>query len=79
MSPVPEPVEPIHFSEPRAVMVRDPKDLKSKHSAVHGSIAIYVDTKAEADVILAAWREIMTRAAEYAQAILIDLRNPTEG
>lgn len=78
MSPVPEPIEPIHFSEPRAVQVREPGNLASKHSTVMGTMHVYVDTKAEADAIIAAWREIMNAAAEYAQAILDDIRNPGE-
>lgn len=71
---VPKPVGPIHFDEPRAVKVREPENLSSVHSAVYGAISIYVDTKMEADAILAAWRVIMQSAADKATEILASVR-----
>ena len=71
---VPDPIEPIHFDQPRAVKVREPDDVSSLHSAVSGRIHVYVETKTEADAILAAWRVIMQTAADKANEILTQIR-----
>lgn len=71
---VPDPIEPIHFSEPRAVQVRDPENLNSLHSAVNGNIFVYTETKLETDKILEKWAEIMQVAADKAQEFLDEMR-----
>ena len=77
--PTPDPIGPIHFSEPRAVVVRDPKELSSTHAAVHGDMNVYTETVAEAQAIIAAWPVIMQKAADEAQAILSAMRNVNNG
>ena len=75
---VPEPIEPIHFDQPRAVQVREPENLKSLHSAVSGMMHVYVETRTEATQILDNWRIIMQAAADKANEILTEIRKSQE-
>jgi hypothetical protein len=68
--PVPPVVGVVHSSEPRAVQVRDPESLSEIHSAVHAGVSFYTETKAETNLILAHWQEIMSAANDKAQEIL---------
>lgn len=68
--PTPAPIDPIRFSEPRAVKIREPENLSAMHSAVHGDMNVLVESQLEAEAILAAWRVIMQAAADKAQEIL---------
>lgn len=68
-------IEPVQFSEPRAVQVRAPGNVSEIHSAVSGTIAVYAETKLEADAVLAAWPVIMQKAADAAKEILEAARN----
>ena len=56
---VPTPVGRVHYNQPRAVMVREPENLNSSHSAIYSPVHVYVDNKKEADAVLAAWPAIM--------------------
>jgi hypothetical protein len=69
-NPMPEPVGPVHYSEARAVMVREPGNLKSKHSAVQSPLIVYTDTISQSKALLARWPEIMQAAADKAQEII---------
>lgn len=68
--PVPPPIGVVHFSEPRAVQVRNPENLSDIHSAVHASVSIYTDSKIETDTLLSRWSEIMIAANDKAKEIL---------
>ena len=61
---------PLHYSDPRAAQVREPENLNETHAAVHGDVAIYVDTRNETHAILDGWNEIMQAASDKAQEIL---------
>ena len=76
--PVPNPIGPIHFDEPRAVQVREPEDVQQVHSAVYGAIAVYVDTKQEADAVISSWSVIMQCAADKATEIIAAVREKQE-
>lgn len=76
---IPDPIEPIHFDQPRAVLVRGDLDKENlnndvKHSAVSGRMNVYVETQKESDAILAAWNIIMQSAADKANEILNAMR-----
>lgn len=70
---VPTPIGPVHFSEPRAARARI-KGYDEPHSVVHGDLNIEVNSLKEADVLIRAWRVIMQKAADEAQAILSEMR-----
>ena len=72
--PTPAPIGPIVFSEPRAQRIREPENLKEFHSVVHGDMNVKVESMKEAEVIMAAWRVIMQKAADEAQLILGEFR-----
>lgn len=72
--PTPAPIGPIVFSEPRAQRIREPENLKEFHSVVHGDLNVKVESMREAEAIMAAWRVIMQKAADEAQAILSEMR-----
>ena len=63
-------IGPLHYSDPRAAQVREPEDLNETHAAVHGDIAIYVDTRNETHALLDRWEEIMRAASLKAEEIL---------
>jgi hypothetical protein len=65
-----ESIGPLHYSEARAVKVREPEDLNTVHSAIHGEIAVYTDSRLEADAVLAGWPDIMAAASAKAEEIL---------
>lgn len=67
----------IHFDQPRAVKVRNPNDLNDVHSAVYSGLAIYVNSKTEADAIMNAWKTIMDVTALQVQNILDEVRGQT--
>jgi len=56
---VPTPVGRVHYNQPRAVMVREPENLNSSHSAIYSPVHVYVDNKKETDTVLAAWPDLM--------------------
>lgn len=68
-------IGPLHYSDPRAAQVREPEDLNSTHAAVHGDVAIYVDTRNQTHAILDHWGEIMQAASTKAQEILASVDN----
>jgi hypothetical protein len=63
-------IGPLHYSDARAVQIREPEDLATVHSGVHSDVAIYTDTRLETDAILAAWPDIMQAASDKAVEIL---------
>lgn len=63
-------IGPLHYSDPRAAQVREPEDLDTVHSAVHGEIAVYVDNRNEGNAIIAGWADIMAAASAKAEEIL---------
>ena len=68
-------IGPLHYSDPRAAQVREPEDLNSTHAAVHGDVAIYVDTRNQTHAIIDGWNEIMEAASAKAQEILASVDN----
>lgn len=68
-------VGPLHYSDPRAVQVREPEDLSTAHAAVHGEVAIYVDTRNQTHAIIDRWSEIMAVASAKAEEILASVTN----
>jgi hypothetical protein len=66
-------IGPLHYSDPRAAQVREPEDLSTTHAAVHGEVAIYVDTRNQTHAILDRWSEIMQAASTKAQEIIADV------
>src|SRR4029077_9579334 len=71
-------IGPLHYSEPRAVQVREPEDLGTAHAAVHGEVAIYVDTRNQTHAIIDNWNEIMEAAAAKAEEILANVGETVE-
>jgi hypothetical protein len=67
----------VRYSPARGVSVREPGNIKSTHSAVSGSIAVYTDTMKETQYIIDCWDEIVQAANTKVQEILS--RIPTEG
>lgn len=61
---------PLQFSEARAVRVKEPEENPKNHSAVYGSLAIYVDTLTESQAVIDAWPRIVAAAADVAQSVL---------
>ena len=72
-------IGPLHYSDPRAVQVREPEDLSTAHAAVHGEVAIYVDTRNQTHAVIDRWGEIMEAASAKAQEILAGVNEETEG
>lgn len=75
---VPEPIEPVHFSEPRGVLVRESGNLSNVHSAVSGNVNIYSGSQLESNELIKRWPEIMQAVADKANSILAELRVPDE-
>lgn len=48
----------IHYSHPRAIKVKEDSD--PKRIAVHGSLAVYVETKEEAEKVIHFWEKFIT-------------------
>ena len=48
----------VQYDLPRAVKVRNPDNLKDIHSAVYSGVSILVNTRSEAEAIIAGWDEI---------------------
>lgn len=67
-------IGPLQSDLPRAVMVREPENLQSIHSAVSARIHVLTDTKTETDAILASWPVIMQAAADKIEEILSALK-----
>ena len=74
---VPDPIQEIHFSEPRTVKVRSSEDSGGLHSAVHGDMNVYTETVIETQAILEQWNDIMSAAADKAHEILTASRART--
>jgi hypothetical protein len=55
-------------------MVRDPEDSNKPHSAVHGAMAIYVDSITEGNAVIAAWPVIIQAAADRAREVIAAVR-----
>ena len=62
--------DPVQYSSARSVRVREPEDPSKQHSAVYGSLAIYVDTLTESQAVIDAWPRIVEAAAEVARSVL---------
>ena len=60
----------LHYSDARAVQVREPENVNSVHSAVHGDVAVYSDNRLQTQALLDGWPEIMAAAAAKANEIL---------
>lgn len=60
----------IRYTQARGVMVREPGDITNVHSAVSGSVNVYVDTLTESRAVIAAWDEIIAAANEKVVEIL---------
>lgn len=71
----PEPIGPVHYSQPRGVLVRDAGPT-GKHSAVQSPLIIYTDTVSQANELIKRWSEIMQVAATKAQEILDGVKEP---
>ena len=71
---VPTPIEPVHFSEPRGVLVRESGNLSNVHSAVSGNINVYAENQNECNELISRWTEIMRVAADKATEILTEIR-----
>lgn len=63
-------IEPIQYSSARSVRVREPEDPSKQHSAVYGSLAIYVESLTESRAVIDAWPRIVAAAADVAQSVL---------
>lgn len=63
-------VGPIQYSSARSVRVREPEDPSKQHSAVYGSLAVYVDSLTESQAVIDAWPRIVAAAADVAQSVL---------
>jgi hypothetical protein len=68
--PIPAPIDLIHYSEPRAVQVREPENLSEIHSAIHGSFNVYVDTVLERKAVLDNWSVLMEAVAVKVREII---------
>lgn len=71
---IPKPIGPVHYDQPRAVKVREPENLGAIHSAVHGAVAIYVESVTEAQAVMSAWPIIMQAAADKTVEVLGAIR-----
>lgn len=71
---VPDPIGPIHYSEPRAVQIRMPGNLTEIHSAVNGNVNVYADSMVECNAVLEQWPSIIQAAADRANQILDAVR-----
>lgn len=58
---IPDPISRVHYDQPRAVLIREPNDPSSKHSAVHSGINVYTNSKKEADYLMFKWPELMEK------------------
>lgn len=67
----------IRYSPARGVMVREPGEVTSVHSAVSGTVAVYTETLTQSQALISAWDEIIAAANEKAVEILS--RVPAEG
>ena len=74
--PTPAPIDPIHFSEPRAVKIREPENLSAMHSAVHGDMNVLTQSMTETNAIIENWSLIMQAAADKAAEVLDVVRKP---
>ena len=63
-------IDPIQYSSARSVRVREPEDPSKQHSAVYGSLAIYVDSLTESQAVIDAWPKIVEAAAEAARSVI---------
>ena len=75
---VPDPIEPVHFSEPRGVFVRESGNLSNVHSAVNGNLNVYTNNQNECNILISRWTEIMQVAADKANEILSEIRAANE-
>lgn len=73
----PPAIGPVHYSEPRAVQVRNPDNLSEFHSAIHGSVAVYVDNKNQANAVMLAWANCISKFADEVIEI-IEATKPQE-
>lgn len=56
----PTPIGQVHYSEPRAVQIRDrPEDLTHTATAISGTVNIVSETVLDRQKILAGWSEIV--------------------
>lgn len=67
---IPDPVGPVHFSQARGVLVREPEGHDSHHSAVQSQFIVYTDTQKQTDALISRWTEIMQAAADKATEII---------
>lgn len=74
--PTPNPVGRVHFDEPRAVMVREPENLDSHHSAIHCGVNIYTDHKRQADYIMSQWPELMEKLSLEIETLIDNIPEP---
>lgn len=72
---MPDMIGRIRYSPARGVSVRQPGDMKSVHSAVSGTIAVYTDTLIETNFVIEHWDEIIQAANDKAIEILSNLPN----
>ena len=63
-------IGPIQYSSARSVRVREPEDPSKQHSAVYGSLAVYVDSITESQAVIDAWPKIVEAAAEVARSVI---------
>lgn len=69
-SNVPPAVGRIHYSQPRAAMVREEGHLTKIHSAIHGDLNIYVSSHTEAQKILDNWQFLMIALNQAVEKII---------
>ena len=62
--------DPVQYSSARSVRVREPEDSSKQHSAVYGSLAVYVDSITESQAVIDAWPKIVEAAAEVARSVI---------
>ena len=74
-SNVPPAVGRIHYSQPRAVMVREEGHLTKIHSAIHGGLNIYVSSHAEAQKVLDNWQSLMVTLNQDIEKIIASTKS----
>lgn len=73
----PLPIGRIHYNPARAVQVREPENISLVHSAVSGTLNVYVDSHKEAHAVIAGWSEIIKAVSAKVEELLEKTKEAT--
>lgn len=76
---VPDPVGRVHYDQPRAVVVREPENLDSHHSAIHCGVNVYVDSLNQGKFLLDNWNFVMEAISDRVESLLKDFDETSMG